>query len=62
MKIKNNWLILKGKFKCEGFYYGDGGVRKSMELKGRECAVLGCDWKEVKKGVYVSGDRKLMKV
>jgi hypothetical protein len=27
-----------------------------------EGEVFGNDWKEIKKGVYVSGDRKLMKV
>ena len=62
MKIKNNWLIVKGNFKCEGFYYGDGSVMKSVNLKGVEGEVFGNDWKEIKKGVYVCGDRKLMKV
>jgi len=62
MKIKNNWLILKGKFKCKGFCYGDGSVMKSIELRGEEGEVFGSDWKEVKKGVYVSGMRKLVRV
>ena len=62
MKIKNNWLILKGKFKCEGFYDGEGNVCKKVELKGVEGEIFGSDWVEVKKGVYVSGDRKLVKV
>jgi len=62
MDNKNNWLILKGKFKCEGFYFGDGSVMKSIELKGKEGEVFGNDWNEVKKGVYVSGMRKLVRV
>ena len=66
MKIKNNWLILKGKFKCEGFCYGDGKVRKSIELKGVEGEIFGGDWVEVGKGKYVSGEggfvRKLVRV
>jgi len=62
MDNKNNWLILKGKFKCEGFYFGDGSVMKSIELKGEESEVFGSDWNEVKKGVYVSGMRKLVRV
>ena len=62
MKIKNNWLILKGKFKCKGFCYGDGSVMKSIELRGEEGEVFGSDWKEIKKGVYKSGIRKLVRV
>ena len=62
MKIKNNWLIIKGKFVCEGFYYGDGKVMKSIELRGEEGEVFGGDWNEVEKGVYVSGMRKLVRV
>jgi len=62
MKIKNNWLILKGKFICEGFYFGDGSVMESIELKGKEGEVFGGDWVEVKKGVYVSGSQKLLRV
>ena len=55
MKIKNNWLILKGKFKCEGFYYGNGksmSKNKVIEFQGVEGEVFGSDWVEVSKGVY----------
>ena len=62
MKIKNNWLILKGKFKVKGMYYFDGSVMESIELKGKEGEVFGSDWKELKKGVYVSGSKKLVRV
>ena len=62
MKIKNNWLILKGKFKCEGFYYGGGSKMSLIKLKGVEGEIFGSDWIEVEKGVYVSGERKLVRV
>jgi len=65
MKIKNNWLILKGKFKSDGFYYGDGGkvsLTKVIELKGVEGEIFGHGWTEVKKGEYVNGSQKLVKV
>ena len=61
MKIKNGWLIVKGKFKSEGFYGGDGHPIKLMKLKGIEGEVHGSDWVCASKGVYVSGDRKLIK-
>ena len=65
MKIKNNWLILKGKFMSEGFYFGDGGkISKKVviELKGVEGEIFGNGWVEVKKGVYVNGEKKLVRV
>ena len=62
MKNKNNWLILKGKFMCEGFYFGDGSKMKVIELKGVEGEIFGGDWVEVEKGVYVSGSKKLVKI
>ena len=66
MKIKNGWLIVKGKFKSEGFYGGDGHPIKFMKLKGIEGEVHGSDWVyDIKKEVLLSviyGGRKLIKV
>jgi hypothetical protein len=65
MEIKNNWLILKGKFMSEGFYFGDGGkvsIKKVIELKGVEGEIFGSDWVEVEKGVYVGGSQKLVRI
>jgi hypothetical protein len=65
MKIKNNWLILKGKFMSEGFYFEDGGEiskKEVIELKGVEGEIFGSGWVEVKKGVYVNGYQKLVRV
>ena len=68
MEIKNNWLILKGKFKCEGFYYGNGqsmSKNKVIEFEGVEGEVFGSDWVEVGEGVYESdryGFKRIVRV
>jgi len=66
MKIKNGWLIVKGKFKCEGFYGGDGYPIKSIKLKGIVGEVHGSDWvyniKEEALLSVIYGGRKLIKV
>ena len=49
----------------EGFYFGDGGkISKKVviELKGVEGEIFGNGWVEVKKGVYVNGEKKLVRV
>ena len=68
MEIKNNWLILKGKFKLEGFYYGNGqsiGKNRVHEFQGVEGEIFGSDWVEFGEGVYESdryGFKRIVRV
>jgi hypothetical protein len=68
MEIRNDWLILKGKFICDGFYFEDNGVvpvRKIVEFNGEEGEIFagGESWKEVwKDRLYVGGSQRLERV